>query len=102
MLHCTLLGSALKCKVPGLDSHMSGITGCSWQNNGPPKDVRAPVPKTCVSPYVVKGFCRWEEVKAPRMGPTLDPLGGAQCHHKVLIRGRGRVRGRERQEVLRC
>ena len=101
MLHCTLLGSALKCKVPGLDSHMlSGITGCGWQNNGPPKDVRAPVPKTCVSPYVVKGFCRWEEVKAPRMGPTLDPLG-APVSSQGPYKREGESQ-RQRQEVLRC
>ena len=34
-------------------------------------------------------------VKAPEMRTTLDSPGGAQCHHRVLIRGRGRVRGRE-------
>ena len=33
-------------------------------------------------------------VKAPEMRITLDSPGGAQCHHRTLIRGRGRVRGR--------
>ena len=34
-------------------------------------------------------------VKAPEMRTTLDSPGGAQCHHKAIIRGRGSVRGRE-------
>ena len=38
-------------------------------------------------------------IKAPEMQTTLDSPGGAQCHHRVLIRGRGRVRGRDTEDL---